>query len=120
VVELVCASERADSVARAIQHVSLAAPDSINPEVLHAIRGLERSGMAVGKRAREMVADFLSMSIARIPTLDLMQDVWNLRSNLTAYDACYVALSRALGAELITSDRRLAGAPNLGIPLILV
>ncbi|HYM46493.1 MAG TPA: type II toxin-antitoxin system VapC family toxin [Solirubrobacteraceae bacterium] len=105
---------------RAIRGIALVAPDSINPEVVHAIRRLERSGKAASARANEMLADFLDMSIARIPTLDLMADVWNLRGNLTAYDACYVALARGLRAELITADKRLARAPNLGIPLVVV
>jgi predicted nucleic acid-binding protein len=120
VVELLSVSERAAAVERAIRDVHLAAPDSINPEVLNAVRGLERSGQIGGERAREMVDDFLSMSLTRVPTLDLARDAWSLRGNLTAYDACYVALTRRLGVELITGDRRLAGAPNLGIALVMV
>jgi predicted nucleic acid-binding protein len=120
VVELLRVSERAGAVTRAIRDVALVAPDSINPEVLHTIRGLERSGKAAGTRAEEMLADFFDMSIMRIPTLELMEDVWSLRGNLTAYDACYVALTRKLRAELITADRRLAGAPYLGVPVIIV
>jgi predicted nucleic acid-binding protein len=98
----------------------MAAPDSINPEVLSAVRGLERSGQVECDRAADMVEDFSSMPIMRMPTLDLVPDVWGLRWNLTAYDACYVALTRALEAELITGDQRLARAPNLGIPLVVV
>lgn len=120
VVELLSVSQRAGAVERAIQNVHLAAPDSINPEVLNAVRGLERSGQIDGERAAEMVDDFLSMSITRIPTIDLTPDVWGLRRNLTAYDACYVALTRKLEAELITSDRRLASAPNLGVALVVI
>jgi predicted nucleic acid-binding protein len=120
VVELLSVGERADAVEQAIRNVHLAAPDSISPEVLNAVRGLERSGQIGGERAGEMVDDFLSMSITRIPTLDLAPAAWSLRHNLTAYDACYVALTRKLGVELITGDRRLAGAPNLGITLVII
>lgn len=67
-----------------------------------------------------MLAGFLSMSIVRVSTVGLMSDAWALRHNLTAYDACYVALARRLGSALITGDHRLAAAPNLGVPLILV
>jgi predicted nucleic acid-binding protein len=67
-----------------------------------------------------MLANFLLMAIVRMPTVDLMTDAWALRDNLPAYDACYVALARRLGSALITGDHRLARAPNLGIPLILV
>ena len=120
VVELLLVSERALAVERAIRNVHLAAPDSINPEVLNAVRGLERSGQISGDRAADMVDDFLSVPIRRMPTLDLMPDVWGLRWNLTAYDACYVVLTRELEAELITGDQRLARAPKLGIPLVVV
>jgi predicted nucleic acid-binding protein len=120
IVELLLVGERADAVERAVRGVHLAAPDSINPEVLNTVRGLERSGQIDGERAAEMVDDFLTVPITRMATLDLTPAVWELRGNLTAYDACYVALARALGAELITGDRRLARAPKLGIPLIVV
>jgi predicted nucleic acid-binding protein len=120
VVELLLIGERANAVELAIRNVHLAAPDSINPEVLNTVRGLERSGQIDGERATEMVDDFSNAPITRMPTLDLTPDIWGLRRNLTAYDACYVALTRKLGAELITGDRRLARAPKLGIPLIVV
>jgi len=119
-VELLLAGERADAVERSIEDVDLVAPDSINPEVLQSIRGLERSGKVGRDRAEEMLADFLFMSVVRTPTFGLMFDAWALRHNLTAYDACYVALARRLGVPLITGDHRIAGAPHLGIPLILV
>jgi predicted nucleic acid-binding protein len=120
VVELLMGGERAAAVERAIEDVHLVAPDSINPEVLQAIRGLDRAGEVETARAEEMVADFVTMSIARVPTLSLITGAWALRGNLTAYDACYVALTRRLRSELITGDHRLTRAPNLGIPLILV
>jgi predicted nucleic acid-binding protein len=120
VVELLLASERATAVEQSIEDADLVAPDSINPEVLQAIRGLERSGKVNEGRAGEMLANLLIMSVKRVPTFGLMSDAWALRHNLTAYDACYVALARHLGSALITGDHRIARAPNLGIPLILV
>lgn len=120
VVELLMASELAKVVEQAIRGVRLIAPDSINPEVLQSIRGIERSGEIDRIRAGEMVDDFLDMTLTRMPTIGLLEDAWGLRANVSAYDACYVALARELKAELITADRRLAGAPGLGIPLIVV
>lgn len=120
VVELLLASDRAEAVEQSIEDVDLAAPDSINPEILQTIRGLERSGEIGKDRAEEMLANFLTMSIVRVPTFGLMPDAWTLRHNLTAYDACYVALARHLDSALITGDHRIARAPNLGITLILV
>jgi predicted nucleic acid-binding protein len=120
VIELLRQGERAGAVDRAVRKTRLMAPDSINPEVINAIRGLERGGEVDGGRAEAMVEDFLSMPIVRIPTRHLIPEAWSLRRNLTAYDACYVALARALEAELITGDRRLARAPDLGIALVVV
>jgi predicted nucleic acid-binding protein len=120
VIELLSRGERAGAVDRAVRGTRLMAPDTINPEVANAVRGLERGGEVEAKRADEMVADFLSMPIARIPTRDLIAEAWSLRWNLSAYDACYVALARTLDAELITGDRRLASAPDLGIALVVI
>ncbi len=120
VVELLMASELAKVVEQAIRGVRLIAPDSINPEVLQSIRGIERSGEIDRTRGGEMVDDFLDMTLARMPTVGLLEDAWSLRANVSAYDACYVALARELKAELITADRRLANAPGLGVPLIVV
>jgi predicted nucleic acid-binding protein len=120
VVELLLDGDRADAVGRAIEDAGLAAPDAINPEVLQALRGHERCGEVRKRRAEEMLADFLTMPIARMATGGFIADAWALRHNLSAYDACYVALARRLGVPLITGDHRIARAPNLGIPLILV
>jgi predicted nucleic acid-binding protein len=46
--------------------------------------------------------------------------VWELRGGVPAYDACYVALARALGCPLVTGDLRLTRAPGLGVPLLAV
>jgi predicted nucleic acid-binding protein len=46
--------------------------------------------------------------------------MWSLRANLSSYDACYVALARALGCSLLTVDRRMSRAPGLGVTLIQV
>ncbi len=113
-------SELAKVVEQAIRGVRIIAPDSINPEVLQSIRGIERSGEIDRTRAGEMVDDFLNMALTRTPTIGLLEDAWSLRANVSAYDACYVALARELKAELITADRRLASAPGLGVPLIVV
>ncbi len=119
-VELLLGSDRAGGVGRAIEDAGLAAPDAINPEVLQALRGHERSGEVSERRGEEMLTDFLTMPITRMATSGFIVDAWALRHNLSAYDACYVALARRLSVPLITCDHRIARAPNLGIPLILV
>jgi len=56
--------------------------------------------------------DFLNLPLQRHPHDWLLPRVWELRHNLTAYDAVYVALAEALGAPLVTRDARLAAAPG--------
>lgn len=58
--------------------------------------------------------------IERLPIAPLLLDAWGLRHNLNSYDSLYVALARRLDCPLITADRRLAAAPGLGVPLIVV
>ncbi len=54
------------------------------------------------------------------PYAALWQDVWRLSKNLTAYDACYVALARQWEATLVTRDERIARAPGVGINVEVV
>jgi predicted nucleic acid-binding protein len=56
--------------------------------------------------------DLVDIPMQRHPHDWLLPRVWALRNNLTAYDALYVALAEALGAPLVTRDRRLAAAPG--------
>lgn len=120
VVELIIRSDRATAVQRVIEDASLvAAPDHLNGETLSALRRLEFRGLAES-RAAQAVADLERLPVERVATLDLLQDAWTLRKNVTSFDACYVVLARRLRCPLLTADRRLTQAPNLGIPLIVV
>jgi predicted nucleic acid-binding protein len=49
-----------------------------------------------------------------------MREAWSVRSSLSAYDACYVALARAFDCPLLTIDKPLTRAPDLGVPLIVI
>jgi predicted nucleic acid-binding protein len=103
-----------------IEDASLvAAPDHLNGETLSALRRLEFRGLAESRTA-QAVADLERLPVERVATLDLLQDAWMLRKNVTSFDACYVVLARRLRCPLLTADRRLTQAPNLGIPLIVV
>jgi predicted nucleic acid-binding protein len=56
------------------------------------------------------VQDLESLDLDRYPVLPFMRRAYELRSNVTAFDAAYVALAETLGCELWTSDGRLASA----------
>jgi predicted nucleic acid-binding protein len=88
--------------------------------VLASLRWLERIGMLQADRARQAVDDLLDARVRRLPTLPLMPTAWTLRANVTAYDACDVALARDLGRPLVAGDLRLSRASGLGVPLITV
>jgi predicted nucleic acid-binding protein len=119
-VELLLQTSIGAMVNQAIGEAELVAPDVVNPEVLHSLRGLERGGKLTSARASEAVGRLTRAPIARVPTVGLMREAWSARSNLSAYDACYVALARAFDCPLLTIDRPLTRAPDLGVTLIVI
>ena len=90
----------------------LHAPHLLDVEFLHALRRLVATGRVPADRAPVIRADFGSLRIVRYPHGLLLDRMWELRDNLTAYDATFVALSEALEAPLVTTDARLAAAPG--------
>jgi predicted nucleic acid-binding protein len=58
--------------------------------------------------------------VRRLSTLPLLAEAWTLRANVTAADALYVVLARILRCPLVTADRKLSRAPNLGVPMLTV
>lgn len=91
---------------------SLHAPHLIDVEVLHVLRRYNRSGEMGDDRAEEAVQNHLALPIERYSHELLAGRMWQLRGNLTAYDAAYVALAEVLQAKLVTTDARLARAPG--------
>ena len=63
------------------------------------------------------IGDLERLDVDRYPTLPLMRRAYELRENVTAYDASYVALAELLGCELLTADKRLASAPGPSCPV---
>jgi predicted nucleic acid-binding protein len=61
-----------------------------------------------------------SVIVERFPIGPLVLDAWGFRHKMSSYDAFYVALARELGCPLITCDRALAGAPGLGISVMVI
>jgi predicted nucleic acid-binding protein len=119
-VELLLGTDTGERVERAIGEAMLMAPDIVNPEVVQSLRGLERGGKLSGARAATAITRLVESELSRVPTAVLLKDMWSLRANLSSYDACYVALARALDCPLLTVDRRLTRAPDIGVTLISV
>jgi predicted nucleic acid-binding protein len=84
----------------------------LDVEFVQVLRRLVREGTLTPRRAVEAIEDMAALRIARYPPVLLLQRIWRLRQNLTAYDAAYVALAEELQAPLITRDRRIAAAPG--------
>jgi predicted nucleic acid-binding protein len=87
-------------------------PHLIDTEVLHALRRMSIRDEISDERASDARGDFAELALVRYPHEPLNDRVWELRHNLTAYDATFVALAEALAAPLITCDARLASAPG--------
>lgn len=91
-------------------HRDLAAPDLVDVETTAVLRRRWLAGTVTDERFEQAVDDLVDLPLARFPTIGLMHRAFELRANVTAYDACYVALAEALGWPLCTADRRLAHA----------
>ncbi len=90
----------------------LHAPHLIDVEFLHVLRRLTTSGALSADRAADARTDFADLAIVRYPHHALADRIWQLRENLTAYDAVFVALSETLETPLVTTDGRLARSPG--------
>ncbi len=89
---------------------SLHAPHLINVEVAQVIRRYASGRQIDGPRGRAALTDLADFSLRRYPHDFLLPRVWELRNNLTAYAAAYVALAEALDCPLLTRDGRLAAS----------
>lgn len=111
VVELLLGGDGANDVAKlAGESPSAVAPDLLVFEVLSALRRATLRGAIGADRAARAVQRLGELRIELVPTLLLRQRAWELRENLTAGDALFVALAERLGESLATRDRGMAAA----------
>ena len=90
----------------------LAGPQLALAEATNILRRLERIGNISRLEANSAQSDLLRLDIELFPFTPFGDRVWALRSNLSSYDAWYVALAEALGCPLVTLDRKLSRAPG--------
>lgn len=118
-VELVVGSARGARVAQAVHGAALFAPEVFDAEVLHALRGLERAGVLDGSAVDAAVQAHLSSPVRRVSGHALAPGAWNLRANVSIYDAMYVALAQELRCPVVTLDRKWATF-DVEVPLLTI
>jgi len=88
-------------------------PHLFEVEVMNVLRRYSLIGALSQDRARLALSRLTTMRITRYPHTALLERIWELRHNLTAYEATYIALAETLGAPLVTTDARLARASGI-------
>jgi predicted nucleic acid-binding protein len=92
---------------------AIAAPELIDLEVVSVLRRAALAGRLDDRRSAQALADLAALPVRRAPNLPLVPRIWELRENVTVYDAAYLALAELLDTVLLTSDARLGSAPGV-------
>jgi predicted nucleic acid-binding protein len=111
--------EHAEWVEDVIVGEELQAPHLLDLEVASVLRGLVRGRVVSGTFAWGALEDLLELAVQRYSHVPFLERIWELRSNLSAYDASYVALAETLEAPLVTLNRRLGDTPGLRTTVLL-
>ncbi|HSR68072.1 MAG TPA: type II toxin-antitoxin system VapC family toxin [Acidobacteriota bacterium] len=116
-IELLLATRRGRQVADRITStdISLHAPHLVDLEVAQTIRRCAFNDTITAQRGRLALEHLRQLDLERHPHELYLPRIWELRHNLTAYDAAYVSLAEVLGATLLTGDIRLASAPGVQV-----
>jgi predicted nucleic acid-binding protein len=102
-----------DAARTRLRGEELAAPELLDLEVTSVLRKQRSAGLIDDRRALLALTDLRALPIHRAPHLPLLSRCWELRENLTMYEAAFVTLAELLQADLLTADGRLAAAPVL-------
>ena len=107
-------------VRRRLAGEHLTAPGLVDLEVISSLRRIVRAGKETAERAQHALRDLVALPLERVQHGDLAHRIWELRDNLTAYDASYVALAERLDTLLLTADAAFARAPGIGCKIELL
>lgn len=101
-----------DRAREAVRAQELSVPDLVDVEVVSVLRRRWLAKTMTARRFAAAVDDLGALPADRYPALPFMPRAYELRANVSAYDATYVALAEQLDCALVTADRRLASAPG--------
>jgi len=111
IAELLLARPQARGIRAALSpHPELHVPEHFHVELLSVLRRYAIRGELSGRRAAEALAALADLRAITYPVIDLAEVIWDMRAQLTAYDAAYLALARRLDVGVITLDTGLAKA----------
>lgn len=99
---------------------AFACPHLADSEIVHALRAAVRRGDVDVAHAQQAVRVWARLGMQRVPVVGMLERIWELRENLSAYDATYVAVAETLETPLLTADAGLARAPGPTCPITVV
>lgn len=102
----------------AVEH--LHAPHLVDSEIASALRRHVAAGQINAASGWAALDAWRRLGLTRYPVVGLLDRVWALRDNLSAYDATYVALAEHLDCPLLTADARLSRAPGVRCTITVV
>jgi predicted nucleic acid-binding protein len=105
---------------RSLATETVSVPHLADSEVAHALRSQVRRGRVGADDARVALDRWARLGVRRFGVVGLLARVWELRHNVTAYDATYVVLAEAIGCDLLTADAGLATSPGPTCPITVV
>jgi predicted nucleic acid-binding protein len=100
-----------------LQVDQLAAPHLMPFEAINVVRRTEAKGAVSASVATNALHVLTQLPVALLPFDSVADRVWELRANLSAYDAAYVAVAELLGGRLVTLDRKMSRAPGIRCPV---
>ncbi len=111
IAEVLLARPQASAVRNALEpHPELHVPEHFHVELLSVLRRYAIRRELSERRASEALAALVDLRTLTYPVIELAEQIWDLRAELTAYDAAYLALARRLDVGLLTLDSGLAKA----------
>jgi len=105
---------------RIASEADIAAPDLADVETVAVLRKRWLAGDLDDRRFGDAVAILAALPLQRFPALLMLDRAYELRANVTAYDAMYAALAETLACSLLTVDAKLAATPGPRCPIEVI